>query len=137
MAVDPYGKTMLRGHLLYFILFEYFEGEPLSDVLRRNPQLWIQHVGWIMLSLAVTINYLNAQGRYHFGLSLTASWFTLTKTQRAAHPAVRPGYGEREATPGPGVLSFGVPPAYMAPELVEAQRDRSCQTIALKSTAWA
>ena len=29
--------------------------------LRRNPQLWINHVGWLMISLAATVNYLHMQ----------------------------------------------------------------------------
>ena len=37
IQVDAYGKAMLRGHLLYFYLFEFVEGEPLRDVLTKNP----------------------------------------------------------------------------------------------------
>lgn len=122
VAVDPYGKTMLRGHLLYFILFEYFEGEPLSDVLRRNPQLWIQHVGWIMLSLAVTINYLNAQGRYHFGLSPDS--ILVHFDEKPSVPRILLfdlGMASEKQHLALEFYPFAVPPAYMAPELVEAQ----------------
>jgi len=66
---DPYGKTMLGNHLLYFYLFEYFEGQPLRDLLMDNPQLWINHVGWLTISLASAINCIHLQGLFHYGLT--------------------------------------------------------------------
>ena len=69
VAVDAYGKTMLRDQLLYFYLFEYFEGQPLRDMLLENPQLWINHVGWLSVSLATAINCMHLQGLFHYGLS--------------------------------------------------------------------
>ncbi len=66
---DPYGKTILRRHLLYYVLFEHAEGEPLRDILKKNPQLWLRHVGWIALSLAGAVAFLHSKGRLHFGLS--------------------------------------------------------------------
>ncbi len=69
IAQDPYGKTMLGDHLLYFYLFQHFEGQPLRDLLLENPQLWINHVGWLLISLAEAVNCLHLQGIYHYGLS--------------------------------------------------------------------
>lgn len=69
IKVDAYGKTMLRGHLLYFYLFEHVEGEPLRDIITENPQLWINHICWIVISLAYAIAYLHSKGLYHYGLS--------------------------------------------------------------------
>lgn len=66
---DAYGQTVLGRHLLFFYMFEHFDGEPLRDVLTKNPQLWINHVGWVMISLATTVNFLHLKGRYHYGLS--------------------------------------------------------------------
>ena len=69
IAQDPYGKTMLGDHLLYFYLFQHFEGQPLRDLLLENPQLWINHVGWLLISLAEAVNCLHLHGFYHYGLS--------------------------------------------------------------------
>lgn len=66
---DPYGKAMLKGQLLYFCLFEYFEGAPLRDVLIKTPQLWIYHIGWLMLSLTSTVALLHNKGIMHCSLS--------------------------------------------------------------------
>lgn len=69
LNTDPYGKAMLRGHLLYFCLFEHFEGEPLRDILTKNPQLWIYHIGWLMTNLSYAIAFLQSKGVLHCGLS--------------------------------------------------------------------
>jgi len=66
---DPYGRAMLGEHLLYFCLFQHFEGETLRDVLIKNPQLWIFHAGWIALHLASALAFLESKGRYHYGIS--------------------------------------------------------------------
>lgn len=66
---DAHGKTMLRGHLLYYALFEYFEGESLRDVLTKNSQLWLRHVGWIVMRLANAVATLHSKGLFHYGLS--------------------------------------------------------------------
>lgn len=69
LAQDAYGKMALRGHLLYFSLFEHFEGEPLRDVLLKNPQLWVTHAGWLAISLATSVNTMHLAKIYHFGLA--------------------------------------------------------------------
>jgi serine/threonine protein kinase len=66
---NPYGRAGLRGHLLYFCLYEHFAGESLRDMLTKNPQLWINHVGWIMISLSYAVAFLQHHGRLHCGLS--------------------------------------------------------------------
>ncbi|MCB0077991.1 MAG: protein kinase [Anaerolineales bacterium] len=69
VAEHPYGKTMLGGHLLYFYLIEFFEGEPLSDILKEKPLPWLNHVGWITISLSTAINYLNVMRHLHLGVN--------------------------------------------------------------------
>lgn len=69
VAADPYGKAMLKGHLLYFYMFEFADGEPLRDILMKNPQLWVNHVGWIMVSLSEVTAFLHSRGMYHLGIS--------------------------------------------------------------------
>ena len=65
---DPYGRTMLGGQLLYFFLFEHTEGEPLRNLLVKNPQWWVNHVGWLTISLATAINFLHTSQIFHLGL---------------------------------------------------------------------
>lgn len=120
VASDAYGKTMLRGHLLYFYLFEYFEGEPLRDILRRNPQLWIHHVGWLMISLAATVNYLNMQGRYHCGLSPDS--LLVRFDEKPSVPRILLfdlGIATDKAHLREEWYPFSTPPAYTAPELID------------------
>ena len=69
IAKDPFGRAVLGDHLLYFCLFQHFDGETLRDVLIKNPQLWIFHVGWITLNLASAVAFLESKGRYHYGIS--------------------------------------------------------------------
>lgn len=65
----PYGKATLGEQLMYFCLYEFFEGDALSAVLARQPQPWVFHSGWIMLGLASTIAYLQSQQRLHLAIS--------------------------------------------------------------------
>jgi serine/threonine protein kinase len=65
----PYGRAMLRDHLLYFCLYDYFEGEPLRDLLTKTPKLWINHVGWIANSLSYAVAFLHSQGVLHCNIS--------------------------------------------------------------------
>ena len=125
IETDAYGKAMLKGHLLYFYMFEHAPGEPLRDVLMKNPQLWINHVGWLMISLGTAVNFLHTNGLYHLGISpdsvlvhfeddpnvpriLLFDLGAITDTQNFAlhwHP-------------------FFVPPAYTAPELIDTPTTR-------------
>lgn len=68
IADDAYGKAMLRNHLLYFYMFEFVEGEPLRDILAKRPQLWINHIGWLIISLSHTISFLHSKEQFHFCL---------------------------------------------------------------------
>ncbi|HID51610.1 MAG TPA: hypothetical protein EYP41_06200 [Anaerolineae bacterium] len=122
---DAYGKTMLRGHLLYFCLFEFAEGEPLRDVLTDNPQLWINHAGWLMISLATAVNFMHIKGLFHYAISPDAVLVRFYETE-----------GKFDA---PGILlfdlgivsdaqnvrqdwySFAGLPAYTAPELLNGR----------------
>lgn len=118
---DAYGKTMLQGHLLYFYLFEHAEGEPLRNIITENPQLWINHVCWIVISSAYAIAFLHSKGFYHYGLTPESMLvrfddklniprillFDLGVMSDATHL-------KTEWHP------FFVPPAYTAPELIPA-----------------
>jgi serine/threonine protein kinase len=60
---------VLRGHLLYFYLFEFRPGDTLREVLVKNPQLWVNHVGWITIDVAAAVNVMHRRGVYHYGLA--------------------------------------------------------------------
>lgn len=66
---EPYGKVVLRDHLLYYCLFEHFDGETLRDILTKNLQMWVYHIGWIMTNLADAVAVLQSKGMLHFGIS--------------------------------------------------------------------
>ncbi len=121
VQTDAIGITMLKEHLLYFYLFEYVEGEPLRDILEKNPQLWIDHIGWLMISLTHIISFLHNKGIYHFGLSPE----TILVRFDDHHPKV-----PRILLFDLGIVSaaqnlksnwhpFLVLPAYTAPELID------------------
>lgn len=69
IAKDPYGRTMLKDHLLYFYLFEYFPGDTLRDLLVKNPQLWVFHIGWLMVNVATAVAFLQSKELFHYGIS--------------------------------------------------------------------
>lgn len=121
VRADPYGKTMLQGHLLYFYLFEYAEGDTLREVLVKNPQLWINHVGWIMEDTATAVNYLHRQGIYHY--SLTPDCVHVHFDEKENVPSVLLldlGIASSKDALAREWYAFSVPPAYTAPELVSA-----------------
>ncbi|MEZ4726297.1 MAG: protein kinase [Caldilineaceae bacterium] len=122
---EPYGKIMLGGHLLYFFLFTHCEGEPLRDLLMKNPQLWLNHIGLMTISVANAIAFLHSKGKFHFGLS---------------PEAVLVHFDEKENVPRVLLFDLGimsdaqgmksdwynefVAPAYLAPEFVSASSVR-------------
>ncbi len=131
IEVDAYGKAMLKGHLLYFYIFEHVEGEPLRDILTKNPQLWVNHVGWLMISLGTAVSFLHSKGLYHFGISPDV---VLVRSDED-NPKV-----PRILLYDLGVVSdaqsfnvywypFAVPPAYTAPELIQGKTMRPNQAI--------
>lgn len=120
VAKDPYGRAMLGDHLLYFCLFQHVEGETLRDVLVKNPQLWIFHVGWITLHLASAIAFLESKGRYHYGLSPET---LLVRLREDATPPqvllIDLGIAsDRKQLQADWYPTF-VLPAYTAPELID------------------
>jgi serine/threonine protein kinase len=125
IEVDAYGKAMLRGHLLYFYMFEHVEGEPLRDIITENPQLWINHVGWILISMATAVNFLHSKGLVHFGLSPETVLVRFDDDPNVPRVLLFDlGISSSAQNLNVNWYSFYVPPAYTAPELVDLQRMR-------------
>lgn len=120
VAQEPYGRAMYREHLLYYCVFAHFQGNGLRDVLLKNPQLWIFHVGWIVTSLAATVAFLQNKGRYHF--AITPEALLVRFNADAAPDVLLIDLGiatDREQLARTWYPEI-VPPAYTAPELIDA-----------------
>lgn len=121
IAHDPYGKIMLHGHLLYFCLFEYWDGEPLRDLLTKRPQLWVNHIGWIMASLASGMAYLNSKGRVHLSMTPNSMLVQFDESNTPDVPRVLMfdlGLVSERTDFRQDWHPFFTPPAYTAPELM-------------------
>lgn len=118
---DAYGKIMLQGHLLYFLLFTYSEGEPLRHLLLKNPRLWLQHVGWIMASVATTVAYLQTKTIYHYGLNPDCVLVRFDAEQNVPRILLFDlGIASKEQEVVHNWYRPAALPAYMAPELVDS-----------------
>ncbi len=118
---QTYGKVVAAGTLLYYYVFQYVEAESLRHVLRKQPQLWINHVGWISLGVATAVAYMHKRARFDFALSPEAVLVAFDK---------EPPNTPRVLLVDLGVVSTGdqlpaswspgfVDPVYAAPELVD------------------
>lgn len=123
-ADDPFGKTMLGEHLFYFYLFDYWPGDPLRDILAKNPQLWINHVGWITIGLAQVVNLMHLSKCYHFGLTPEGVLvhFDDDEVNTPRILLVDLGIVGTASAMGMQWYPFVVPPAYTAPELLDVTR---------------
>jgi serine/threonine protein kinase len=69
LEISPYSKIVIGQHLLYYYVFAYLPGEPLCDILKKTPQLWVNHVGRIALGMASALTVLQSKGLLHLGIS--------------------------------------------------------------------
>jgi serine/threonine protein kinase len=117
---EAYGRAMYREHLLYYALFEHAQGDPLRDVLLKNPQLWVFHVGWIATSLARALALLQSKGHYHLGLT-PESLLVRFPPESAAPEVLLIDLGVASTAEGLAQDWYPalVPPAYTAPELID------------------
>ncbi|RME69679.1 MAG: hypothetical protein D6784_18015 [Chloroflexi bacterium] len=119
LKTDAYGKTMLQGHLLYFYLFEHFDGLPLRDVLTEHPQLWINHVCWIVIGLAHAMAFLHSRGMHHLALCPEGVLVRFDEDPNVPRVLL---YDLGIATDATGLHQHWYPgfilPAYTAPELL-------------------
>ncbi len=128
---DAYGKAMLKGHLLYFFMFEHVEGEPLRDILTKNPQLWVNHAGWMVVSLTTAVDFMHTQGLYHFGISPDTLLVRFEESEEkydVPHILLFDlGVTSDNQNLNYNWHSFFVPPAYTAPELLNTRQIRPNQ----------
>lgn len=118
---EPYGKTVVAGQLLYYFVCEYLEAESLAAILRKQPQLWISHVGWIAIQLATAVDYLHRRGRFHFGLCPESVLVRFDKEPPHTPRILLVDLGL--CAPGDQFASLWyqrfMTPAYAAPELID------------------
>lgn len=122
IAKDAYGRTQFGEHLLYFCIFEFFEGDTLRDVLIKNPQLWIYHVGWVMTALSTAVAILQSHNLYHYALSPESVLVRFSEETGAPQLllfdlGIACDATSLNAAWYPGVVE----PAYTAPELITLQ----------------
>jgi serine/threonine protein kinase len=119
IKLDAYGKIMLQGHLLYFYLFEHMEGQPLRDIITDNPQLWINHVCWIVIGLAYALALMHSKGIYHYGLCPDGILVRFDEEPNVPRILLFDlGIVSDAAGLNANWYPFSVLPAYTAPELI-------------------
>lgn len=64
-----YGRVFVHDTLLYFLVFEHIEGEPLRDLLSKRPQLQADHAGWIAQSMAIVVQEMHQMRLLHLAIS--------------------------------------------------------------------
>lgn len=122
VAKEAYGRTQFGEHLLYFCVFEFFEGDTLRDVLIKNPQHWIFHVGWVMTSLATAVAILQSHNLYHYALSPESVLVRFSEETGAPKLLLFDlGIASDGNNLGANWYPNVVEPAYTAPELITAQ----------------
>ena len=116
---DPLGKTMLKEHLLYFYMFKHVAAEPLRDILTKHPQLWINHIGWTIISTAYAVAALHAEGLLHCALCPEAVLVRFDEKLNVPRVILHDfgAVSSREEF-AQNWYPFIVPPAYTAPEVV-------------------
>ncbi|WP_129629705.1 protein kinase domain-containing protein [Candidatus Oscillochloris fontis] len=121
-----YAKIVLGRHLLYYSVFTHIPGEPLSDLLKKTPQLWIAHVVQIALGMGHALTLLQSKSYIHLALS-PASVLVHLDPLLSKPQVLLVDFGlayNTDPSHNNGTSSFKqcwydelVSPAYMAPEL--------------------
>lgn len=121
---ETYGKTIVAGRLLYYYLFEYVQAESLRDLLRKQPQLWINHIGWIATGVATAVAYLHRRRVMHFGLCPESILVRFDAEPPYAPRVLLVDFGitcPADALPNAWYTEF-LSPAYTAPELIDERQ---------------
>lgn len=121
---ETYGKTIVAGRLLYYYVFAYVEAVSLRNLLREQPQLWINHIGWIAAGVATAVAYLHRRRVMHFGLSPESVLVRFDAEPPYTPRVLLVDFGitsPADALPNTWYTEF-LPPAYTAPELIDERQ---------------
>jgi len=110
---------VVEGELLYFYLIDPVEGESLQDLLLKQPQWWVNHVGWVAMQLATAINQMHLKDVYHLGLGPSSVLARFDSTPDVPRVVLWDlgVISDRANLAGDWYPEY-VLPAYLAPELV-------------------
>ncbi|MBM7842770.1 MULTISPECIES: serine/threonine protein kinase [Herpetosiphon] len=117
---EAYGRAMLGEHLFYYYLSDFFAGESLRDALTKNPQMWVNHIGWLVMRLSSSIALLQSKGVLHFGINPES--LLVHFEDNPSVPTIHLldlGIASTPQNINNDWYSFMVPPAYTAPEIMQ------------------
>lgn len=78
--VPSVAQTVYQDRHIYYCVYHFFDGKPLSYFTVKHPHLWVDQVGWLILSLAMTLNKLHAEKRLHLALCPSSVLVRFDKT---------------------------------------------------------
>lgn len=65
-----YSKITIQNELKYYEVLEFVQADFLSELLIRDPQPWLVHIGWIFYSLTRTLKFLHQRNLgWHLNLN--------------------------------------------------------------------
>jgi serine/threonine protein kinase len=126
VTTAPYGKIVFGQHLLYYSVFKYVPGESLRALLKKTPQLWVNHVGRIVLGMAVALTTLQSKGYMHLGVSPDSALVSFhPKTNHPQVLLIDLGLACEKKDLVACWYPQYVTPAYLAPELLDPTQLRA------------
>ncbi len=124
----PHGKTVFRRRPLTYAVFDHVDGDIMREMLLKNPQPWYQHSAWMIMGLTDVMALLHNQEVLHLGLC-PESILVRYDSENIPRPLLMDlGSVTRPEDIGENWSSHYVPPAYIAPELLNYPRQPSRQS---------
>jgi len=124
----PYGQIMFSSQPIMFTVYTKVDGTLLSDLLARNSQLWIQHTGSIVLSIAKSLSQLHQRNKLHLAIHPKMILIRYDKHQ-APHPLLLDlGLLNNGVHIGDEALKQNIPLEITAPELLSRAAYPSIRT---------
>lgn len=116
-------QTVYQNNLFYYCVYQYFDGEPLPHLTAKNPQLWVNQVGWLMLTLTQSLNFLHSKNRLHLVLNPSSILVRLDKAYPHVPRILLHDLGlliDSNSVKSPDSFAAIAMPAYTSPELLRA-----------------
>ncbi len=123
-----YGKTVFRGEPRYYSVFRFIEGEPLRALLLKNPQLWYQQVGSLLISISHAIAIMHQRNVFHLCLTPDAILVRFDKQNIPRPVLLDLGTASDKREIDKLWNSWYVPFAYQPPEVIQNGRIISAPT---------